>query len=66
MGMEANHVLSMNGVKTAVIDPNSRKKEEEIETYIEGGVNAKTLTSGRGIESAVAQYLQQRMMMARI
>jgi Trk K+ transport system NAD-binding subunit len=52
MGMEANHVLSMNGVKTAVIDPNSRKKEEEIETYIEGGVNAKTLTQA-GIESAV-------------
>lgn len=52
MGMEANHVLSENGVKTAVIDPNSRKKEEEIETYIEGGVNAKTLMQA-GIESAV-------------
>ena len=52
MGMEANHVLSMNGVKTAVIDPNSRKKEEEIETYIEGGVNAKTLAQA-GIETAV-------------
>ena len=52
MGMEANHVLSMNGVKTAVIDPHSRKKEEEIETYIEGGVNAKTLAQA-GIETAV-------------
>ncbi|MBT4145964.1 MAG: potassium channel protein, partial [Gammaproteobacteria bacterium] len=52
MGMEANHVLSMNGVKTAVIDPHSRKKEEEIETYIEGGVNANTLTQA-GIENAV-------------
>ncbi len=52
MGMEANHVLSMNGIKTAVIDPHSRRKEEEIETYIEGGVNANTLMQA-GIENAV-------------
>lgn len=52
MGMEANHVLTENGVKTAVIDPHSRKKEEEIEIYIEGGVSAKTLTQA-GIETAV-------------
>ncbi len=52
MGMEANLILTLNGVKTAVIDPHSRKKEEEIETYIEGGVNAKTLMQA-GIENAV-------------
>ena len=52
MGMEANHVLTMNGVKTAVIDPHARKKEEEIETYIVGGVNAKTLKKA-GIDHAV-------------
>ncbi len=52
MGMEANHVLTMNGVRTAVIDPHSRKKEEEIETYVIGRANAKTLKSA-GIESAV-------------
>lgn len=52
MGMEANHVLTMNGVKTAVIDPHDRKKEEEIETYIVGGVNAKTLNKA-GIGNAV-------------
>ncbi|RLA23610.1 MAG: potassium transporter, partial [Gammaproteobacteria bacterium] len=52
MGMEANHVLTMNGVKTAVIDPHSRKKEEEIETYIVGGASAKTLKEA-GIDQAV-------------
>ncbi|WP_428355982.1 NAD-binding protein [Methyloprofundus sp.] len=52
MGMEANHVLTMNGVKTAVIDPHSRKKEEEVETYIVGRANAKTLKKA-GIEQAV-------------
>ncbi len=52
MGMEANHVLTMNGVKTAVIDPHARKKEEEVETYIVGGVNAKTLKEA-GIDRAV-------------
>ncbi len=52
MGMEANHVLTMNGIKTAVIDPHSRKKEEEIETYITGRANAKTLKKA-GIDHAV-------------
>lgn len=52
MGMEANHVLTMNGIKTAVIDPHSRKKEEEIETYIVGRANAKTLKKA-GIDQAV-------------
>ncbi|GAW87301.1 conserved hypothetical protein [Bathymodiolus platifrons methanotrophic gill symbiont] len=52
MGMEANHVLTKNGVKTAVIDPHSRKKEEEVETYIVGRANAKTLRTA-GIDQAV-------------
>lgn len=52
MGMEANHVLTMNGVKTSVIDPHSRRKEEEIETYIVGRTNAKTLRLA-GIDEAV-------------
>lgn len=52
MGMEANRVLTMNNVKTAVIDPHSRKKEEKIATYIEGSVNAKTLKEA-GIDGAV-------------
>ncbi len=52
MGMEANHVLTKNGVKTSVIDPHSRRKEEEIETYIVGRPNAKTLRQA-GIEDAV-------------
>lgn len=52
MGMEANRVLTMNGVKTAVIDPHSRKKEEEVETYIIGRANAKTLKEA-GIDQAV-------------
>jgi len=43
MGMEANHVLTKNGVKTSVIDPHSRKRDEEIEQYIVGRTNAKTL-----------------------
>lgn len=52
MGMEANHVLTKNGVKTSVIDPHSRKRDEEIETYIVGGTNAKTLEMA-GIDEAV-------------
>ena len=52
MGMEANHVLTMNGVKTAVIDPHARKKEEQIETYIIGRANSKTLKKA-GIDNAV-------------
>lgn len=52
MGMESNHVLTKNGVKTAVIDPHSRKKEEEVETYIVGRPNAKTLKRA-GIDHAV-------------
>ena len=52
MGMEANRVLSMNGVKTAVIDPYARKKEELVETYIVGRANAKTLRKA-GIDNAV-------------
>ncbi|NOQ63892.1 MAG: potassium transporter [Methyloprofundus sp.] len=52
MGMEANHVLTMNGVKTSVIDPYSRKKDEEVETYIVGRANAKTLKKA-GIDTAV-------------
>jgi Trk K+ transport system NAD-binding subunit len=52
MGMEANRVLTKNGVKTSVIDPHSRRKEEEIETYIVGRTNAKTLHQA-GIDDAV-------------
>jgi Trk K+ transport system NAD-binding subunit len=52
MGMEANHVLTKNGVKTSVIDPHLRKRDEEIETYIVGGTNAKTLQMA-GIDEAV-------------
>jgi hypothetical protein len=32
-------------VKTAVIDPHSRRKEEEIDTYVIGHVNAKTISA---------------------
>lgn len=52
MGMEANRVLTKNGVKTSVIDPHSRKRDEDIETYIVGGTNAKTLEMA-GIDEAV-------------
>jgi len=52
MGMEANHALTRNGVKTSVIDPHSRKRDEEIETYITGRTNAKTLQKA-GIDEAV-------------
>jgi len=52
MGMEANHVLTKNGVRTSVIDPHSRKRDEEIETYIVGGTNATTLKMA-GIDEAV-------------
>jgi Trk K+ transport system NAD-binding subunit len=52
MGMEANHVLTKNGVKTSVIDPHSRKRDEEIETYIVGATNEKTLKKA-GIDEAV-------------
>ena len=48
MGMEANHVLSMNGVKTAVIDPHSRKKEEEIERCRGGHWAVRWRASGIG------------------
>ncbi|MCF7970350.1 MAG: NAD-binding protein [Methylococcaceae bacterium] len=52
MGLEANRVLTKNGIKTAVIDPHSRRKEEEIDTYVIGHVNAKTLSQA-GIYEAV-------------
>ncbi|MBE0469414.1 MAG: NAD-binding protein [Methyloprofundus sp.] len=52
MGLEANRVLTKNGIKTAVIDPHSRRKEEEIDTYVIGHVNAKTLSQA-GIHEAV-------------
>jgi len=52
MGLEANRVLTKNGIKTAVIDPHSRRKEEEIDTYVIGHVNGKTLSQA-GIHEAV-------------
>jgi len=52
MGMEANHALTRNGIRTAVIDPHSRRKEEEIETYVIGRASAKTLKQA-GIDHAV-------------
>jgi len=52
MGLEANRVLAKNGIKTAVIDPHSRRKDEEIDTYIVGHANEKTLNHA-GIQEAV-------------
>jgi len=52
MGMEANRALTRNGIRTAVIDPHSRRKEEEIETYVIGRASAKTLKQA-GIDHAV-------------
>jgi len=52
MGMEANHALNLNHINTAVIDPHSRRRDEEIETYIEGRACAKTLKDA-GIDHAV-------------
>ncbi len=52
MGMEANRALTRNGIRTAVIDPHSRRKEEEIETYVIGRASAKTLKQA-GIDQAV-------------